>query len=125
MLHPVDEQHAHALHRRTSEVAVLHRLAHALVHRGPVAVGDDAADDLVHELVSELAAVLGGQRLDADRAVAELAAAPRLLLVPVPRGRLLADRLLVRDARRVQLDVDVEAAAQPVDRDLDLHLREP
>src|SRR5438874_2673100 len=53
-----------------------------------------------------------------------LTAAPRLLLVPVPRGRLLADRLLVRDARRVQLDVDVEAAVQPVDRDFDLHLRE-
>ena len=124
MLHPVDEQHAHALHGRAREVAVLHRLAHALVNGGPVAVGDDAADDLVHELVAELASVLGGQRLDADRAVAELAAPAGLLLVPVARGRFLPNRLLVRHARRVQLDVDVEAAVQPVDRHLDLHLRE-
>jgi hypothetical protein len=103
---------------------VLHRLAHALVDGRTVALGDDAADDLVHELVAELA-VLGGQRLEHDRAVAELAAPAGLLLVAVPRPGLLADRLLVRHARRMELDVDVEARLQPVDRDLDLHLREP
>ena len=123
MLHPVDEQHADALDRRARELAVLHRLAHALVDGRPVALGDDAADDLVDELVAELA-VLRRQRLEHDRAVAELAAAAGLLLVAVPRARLLADRLLVRHARRVELDLDVEARVEPVDRDLDLHLRE-
>ena len=59
-----------------------------------------------------------------DLAVAELAAPAGLLLVAVPRARLLANRLLVRHARRVELDVDVEPRAEPVDRDLDLHLRE-
>ena len=123
VLHAVDEQDADALHGRAGELAVLHRLAHALVDRGPVALRDDAADDLVDELVAELA-VLRRQRLEHDRAVAELAAAAGLLLVAMPRARLLADRLLVRHARRVELDVDVEARAEAVDRDLDLHLRQ-
>src|SRR5207237_9272516 len=96
------------LHRRGGGLAVLHRLAYALVDRGTEAVGDDTADDLVDELVAQLA-VLGRERLDQDLAVAELPAAAGLLLVAVPRPRLLADRLLVRYARRVQLDVDVAA----------------
>ena len=100
MLHAVDEQHAHALYRRAGELAVLHRLAHSLVDGGTIALRDHAADDLVDELVAQLA-VLRRQRLEHDRAVAELAAPAGLLLVAVPRTRLLADRLLVRHARRV------------------------
>ena len=44
MLHAVDEQDADALHRRAGELAVLHRLANALVDGRPVPLGDDAAD---------------------------------------------------------------------------------
>ena len=55
-------------------------------------------------------------------AVAELAAAAGLLLVARLGARLLADRLEVRHARLVQLDVDAEAALAPLDRDLDVHL---
>ena len=92
MLLAVDEPDADALHRRAGELAVLHRLLDALVDRRPEALLDDAADDLVDELV----ALALGQRLEHDLAVAELAAAAGLLLVAVPGARLLADRLQVR-----------------------------
>src|SRR5581483_7703234 len=97
--------------------------ADPLVDRRAVALRDDAADDLVHELVAELA-VRRRQRLEHDRAIAELAAPAGLLLVAVPRPRLLANRLLVRHARWMQLDVHVEPGLQPLDRNLDLHLRQ-
>ena len=77
MVRAVDEQHAHALHRRAGELAVRHRLLDALVDRGPEALRDDAADDLVHELVADVPL----ERLEDDVAVAELAAAAGLLLV--------------------------------------------
>src|SRR6476646_2791952 len=124
MHHPVDQRDTNAVHGRARELTVLHRLAHALVDRGTEALRDDAADDLVDVLVFRLArAVL--HRRDEDLAVAELTATARLLLVPVPGARLLANRLLVRHPRWMQLDRDVEAALQTVDRDLDLHLRQP
>src|SRR5207237_599898 len=100
------------------ELAVLHRLLHALVDRGPEALRDDAA----HDLVDELVALVALERLDHDGAVAELSAAAGLLLVAVPRARLLADRLKVGDARLVQLDLDAEAPLQPLDGDLDVDL---
>ena len=77
MVRAVDEPHADALHRRAGELAVRHRLLDALVDGGPEALRDDAADDLVDELVADAAL----DRLDHDVAVAELAAAARLLLV--------------------------------------------
>ena len=83
--------------------------------------GIDAADDLVDELVADVAV----DRLEHDRAVAELAAAAGLLLVAGVRARLLADRLEVRHARLVQLDVDAEAALGALERDLDVHLAHP
>ena len=65
-------------------------------------------------------AVLAG--LDLDLAVGELAAAAGLLLVAgVGRGGL-ADRLLVGDPRRVQLDLGAEAALHPLDQHLDVDL---
>ena len=85
---------------------------------GPEALRDDAADDLVHELVAGVAL----ERLEDDVAVAELAAAAGLLLVAAVAARLLADRLEVRDARLVEVDLDAEAALEPVDGDLDVHL---
>src|SRR5207248_4869650 len=106
----VDQPHPHALHRRPRELAVLHRLLDALVDRRAEALLDDTADDLVDKLV----ALALRQRLEHDLAVAELAAAAGLLLVAVPRPRLLADRLQVWDLRLVQLHVDAEAAVEPV-----------
>src|SRR5204862_2719071 len=85
------------------------------------ALRDDAADDLVDELV----ALAVGQRLELDVAVAELTAAAGLLLVPALGAGRLADRLQVRDARRVQLHLDAEAPVHALERDLDVHLREP
>ena len=72
---------------------------------------------------SSPAAVLG--RLDLDLAVGELAATAGLLLVAgVGLGRP-ADRLLVGDARRVQLDLGAEAALHPLDDHLDVDLGQP
>ncbi len=98
----------------------MHRLLDPLVHRRPEALRDHAADDLVHELVARVAV----ERLEPDLAVAELAAPAGLLLVAAVTPRLLADRLEVRHARRVEVDLDAEAPLEPVDRDLDVHLRE-
>src|SRR5207247_7692502 len=92
-----------------------------LVDRGPEALRDDAADDLVDELVADVTL----EWLDLDHAVAELAATAGLLLVSPLRACLALDRLDVRHARLVQLDLDAEAALQPADRDLDVHLTHP
>ena len=77
MVRAVHEENANTLNGRTGELAVLHRLLDPLVDSGPEALGDDAADDLVHELV----ALVTVERLEHDVTVAELAAAARLLLV--------------------------------------------
>src|SRR5262249_4110190 len=113
----VDELDTHALHGRAGELPAVHRLLDALVHRRTEPLRDDAADDLVDELVLRLRG-----RRDDDVAVAELPAAPGLLLVAAMRARLLADRLAVRDARRMELDVDAEAPLRALERDLDVHL---
>ena len=97
---------------------MLHRLLDPLVDGGPEALRDDAAGDLVDELVAGAL----GQRLDHDLGVAELAAPAGLLLVAVPSASFLADRLEVRHARLVKVDVHAEAALEPVDRDLDVDL---
>ena len=120
MVLAVDEPYGHALHRRAGEVAVEHRLLDPLVDGGPEALRDDAADDLVDELV----ALVPGPRLEHDLAIAELPAAARLLLVASARTRLLANGLEVRDARLREFDVDAEASMEPLDGDLDVHLRE-
>ena len=65
------------------------------------------------------------QGLEDDDAVAELTAPAGLLLVTALRARFLADRLQVGNPRLVQLDLDVEAALQTVDGNLDVDLREP
>ena len=83
------------------------RLLDALLHRGDVVPGDGAAEDVVHEL--EVAAAR--QRLHPDLAVAELAAAAGLLLVPaVALGRGL-DRLPVGDLRLLEVDLDLVCAS--------------
>ena len=100
----VVQAHAHALDREAGDRAVGHRVLAALAHRGDEALGDDAALDLVDEVerVGRIALV---ERLDADVAVAELAAPAGLLLVAPVGGGRLADRLLVGDARRLEVDL--------------------
>src|SRR4029453_16277444 len=99
----------------------LHRLLDPLVHRRPEPLRDHAADDLVDELVAGVPL----DRLEHDVAVAELPPTARLLLVAAMALRLLADRLEVRHAGRIEVDLDPEAALEPVDRDLNVHLRHP
>src|SRR5690606_19371337 len=65
------------------------------------------------------------QRLEADVAVAVLAMAARLLLVLALPFRLLADRLTVRDARRLRRDVDAVLVLQPLDLHVEMQLAEP
>ena len=77
------------------------------------------------DLVDELEAGPGLAGLDLDVAVAELAAAAGLLLVAAMGLGGLANRLQVRHARRVQLDLGAEAALHPVDDHLDVDLGEP
>ena len=117
MVRAVHELDAHALDGRAGELPVVHRLLDPLVHGRAVALRDDAAHDLVDELVLALL-----ERRDDDVAVAELTPAAGLLLVPAVRARLPANRLAVRNARRVQLDVDAEPPLRPLERDLDMHL---
>ena len=97
-----------------------HRLLDALVDCRPEPLRDDAADDLVHELVT----LVTGPRLEHDLAVAELPASAGLLLVAGPRTRLGANRLQIRDAWLRELHVDPEAAMQTLDGDFHVHLRE-
>src|SRR5581483_8938755 len=93
-------------------------LLDALVDRGPEALRDDAAHDLVDELVPGRAF----DRLDLDVAVAELSAAAGLLLVAPLRARLRLDRLDVRHTRLVQLHLDSEPRLRTRHGDLDVHL---
>ena len=73
-------------------------------------------------VVDELEVGAARQRLDLDLAVAELPVAAGLLLVPAVRlGRGL-DRLAVRNARRLQVDVDAESPLQLRDRHFDVQL---
>ena len=83
--------------------------------------GIDAADDLVHELVAGV-----GPR-SARSAITQSPNWPRppvcFLWRPCARAAL---RIVSTYGTRgwLQLDVDAEAALQPLDRDLDVHLRE-
>src|SRR5207248_9071193 len=63
--------------------------------------------------------------LERALAVAALPAAAGLLLVAALSPRLVADRLEVRHAWLVQVDLDVEAVLEPRYGALDVHLREP
>ena len=86
--------------------------------RGNEPARDRAAEDLVDEF--ELAAAR--QRLHLDLAVAELAVAAGLLLVPAVRLDARRDRLAIRNAWRLEQHFDAEAPLQLRDRDLDVHL---
>src|SRR5690606_1460887 len=108
-------------HRVAGEDALLRRLLDPLVHRRDELAGDHAADDRVRDHVAGPAR----QRLQADVAVAVLAVAARLLLVLALPLRLLADRLAVRDARRLGRDLDAVLVLQPLDLHVEVQLAEP
>src|SRR5215204_4988901 len=96
-----------------------HRLLE--VDRRDVLLGDLAADDLVHELVTRRR-----ERLHVDHRVAVLAAAAGLadeLALDAVDG--LADRLAVGDLRAADVRVDVELALEAVDDDLEVQLAHP
>src|SRR5215210_1163019 len=101
--------------------AAIQRVPDALVHARDVLPGDDAADDLVVELVAALFVVL-----HVDDRVAVLAAAPGLapeaaldVLGPPAHG------LPVGDLRPANVRVYPELAQQPVEDDLQVQLAHP
>ena len=114
----IEHRHAEVDHRVAGEIPARARVLNAFFDRGHELARDGAAEDVVDEL--EVGAAR--QRLHPYLAVAELAVAAGLFLVPAVRlGRRL-DRLAVRDARRLQVDVDAEAALQLRHRHLDVQL---
>ena len=118
MVRAVEDRDAEVDHRKAGEIAAHARFLNALFHRRNELARDRAAEDVVDELEVRAAR----QRLDLDLAVAELAVAAGLLLVAAVRlGRRL-DRLAIRDARRLEVDVDAEAPLQFRDRHLDVEL---
>ena len=96
-----------------------HGLLDALVHRRDVLGGDGAALDLVDELVAST----GAERLEVEDDVGELALAAGLL--DVAEDHLLdglADGLAVGDLGLADVGVDPELAGEPVDEDLEMQL---
>ena len=114
----VEDRGAEVDHRVAGEEAAHPRVLDALLDRRHELARDRAAEDVVDEL--EVAAAR--QRLELHLAVAELAVAAGLLLVPAVRLGRRGDRLAVGDARQLQVDLDAEAALQLRDRDLDVRL---
>src|SRR5262245_13011286 len=101
--------------RVTSERSLLSNIADALLDARPVLARHCATNDARGEL--DPAARIG---LDLEEYLAELAAAAGLLLVPALNRRLAADRLAIRDARRLGDDGGAELALQLLDGDGDL-----
>ena len=114
----VEDRRPEVDHRVAGEEAAHARVLDALLDGRDELPRDRAAEDVVHEL--EVAAAR--QRLDLDLAVAELAVAAGLLLVPAVRLGGRGDRLAVRNPRRLEVHLDAEAALQLRDRDLDVQL---
>ena len=115
---PVEERHLDVDHRVPGVRARLERLADAHVDRLDVLARDDAADDLVDELVA-LAVLVG---LDLDDDVAVLALAAGLLDVAVVALRGAADRLPVGHVRPADVGRDLELADHAVDEDVQVQL---
>ena len=119
MVGAVDEGHLDVDHGVAGDDATLQGLLDALVDRGDVLLGHDAADDGVDELVA-LALLVG---LHVDDRVTILAAATGLadeLALGVLHG--VASGLAVGDLRLAHVAVDLELTAQAVDDDLEVKL---
>src|SRR5919107_568904 len=114
----VDELHPDIHHGVAGDDAGIERLLDTLVHARDVLPRDDAADDLVVELVAGLVVVLG-----VDNRVAILAPATRLPDKPaLDTLDALADGLAVGDLRTADVRVHPELAQEPVDDDLEVQL---
>src|SRR5215218_5665388 len=101
-----------------SDDAGIEGILDALVHARDVLPRDDAADDLVVELVAGLVVVL-----DVDDRVPVLATATRLPHEPALDALdALADGLAVSDLRATDVRVHPELAQEPVDDDLEVQL---
>ena len=118
MERPVEDGCPEVDHREAGEEAAHPRVLDALLDGRDELPRDRAAEDVVDEL--EVAAAR--QRLDLDLAVAELAVAARLLLVPAVRLGGRGDRLAVRNPRRLQVHLDAEAPLQLRDGHFDVQL---
>src|ERR671910_1027632 len=105
-------------HGVANDDAGIQRILDALIHARDVLPRDDAADDLVVELVARLVVVLG-----VDDRVAVLATATRLPHEPaLDTLHALADGLAVSDLRTADVRVYPELAQEPVDDDLQMQL---
>src|SRR5215218_6986509 len=114
----VDQLDPHIYHGVACDNAGIQRLLDALVNAGDVLPRDDAADDLVVELVACLVVVLG-----VDDRMAVLAPATRLPHEPALDAlHALADGLAVCDLRTADVRVNPELAQKPVDDDLQVQL---
>ena len=105
-------------HGESRQHASLGRFDDAFFNRGNVLPRNGTAHDGVDELKS-LAAWL---RLELNPAVAELAVAAGLLLVPALDPHFFLDGLAVGDFGDVELDLDVELALEAFDGGFDVDL---
>ena len=119
MVGAVDEGHLDVDHGVAGDNAALQGLLDALVDRGDVLLGHDAANDSVDELVA-LALLIG---LHVDDRVTILAAATRLadeLALGVLHG--VAGGLAIGDLGLTHVAVDLELTTQTIDDDLEVQL---
>src|SRR5690606_15591966 len=96
----------------------LRRFLNALIDRRDELAGDDAAHDGIHESIP----LPARERTQPDVAIAELAAAPALLLVPTVCFGHRADRLAVRDAGLLHRNSDIVLPPHPFQGHLEVHL---
>jgi len=94
------------------------RFLNPFVNRRAVLGGNNAADDFIHELIARAAR----QRLDIDRAIAELTASAGLLLVTTLNVGLAFDGFQIGDFRRVQIDFNAEFSSHFFNVDFNMHL---
>src|SRR4051794_26710817 len=107
--------------READQRSGLGGLAHALLDRRDIFLGDVAALDLVDEL--DAAATLA--RLQRHLDLAELAGAARLLLVGVSELDRTRQGLAISDLRSADIGLDLELALHAVDEDLKVELAHP
>src|SRR5215204_2987627 len=118
MVRTVDQLDPDIDHGVTRDNAGIQRFLDALIDAGDVLPRDDAADDLVVELVAGLVVVLG-----VDDRVAVLAPATRLPHEPaLDPLDALADGLAISDLRTTDVRVNPELAKEPVNDDLEVQL---
>ena len=118
MIRAFVQLHAEVDQREAGEHAARGGLLYALVDGGDELRRDGAADDLVGEQI----ALAARQRCHADPAVAELALAAGLLLVPPLPLLTRGDRLAVGDLRLRELAGRAVLPLEPRERDVEVAL---